>query len=204
MKYLEKIYDYISSDNFLESLFGNNVNDETNEKESVIGEIIDDFKFNISETISQESRKKIVKYIFGFISGMSYVNSIFSTIVNFLKAGYEKNKLLAYKIVLYSIFNPGGGILLTSFDLIPSCIEIDIRGIVLSILSIIIGLIIILCPVSLSIGIFLSRLSNKMTTLFLLKITLIYIGFIGILISILTSGINKRKILEVKNLIIKR
>ena len=59
MKYLEKIYDYISSDNFLESLFGNNVNDETNEKESVIGEIIDDFKFNINEIISQESRKKL-------------------------------------------------------------------------------------------------------------------------------------------------
>ena len=90
---------------------------------------------------------------------------------------------MAYKIVLYSIFNPGGGILLTSFALIPSCVEIDIRGIVLSILSIIIGLII---------------------TVFPLKITLIYIGFIGILISILTSGINKRKILEVKKLIIKR
>ena len=111
---------------------------------------------------------------------------------------------MAYKIVLYSIFNHGGGILLAFFALIPSCIGSDIRGIVLSILSIIIGLIIILCPVSLSIGIFLSRLTNKMITLFPLKITLIYIGFIGILISILTSGINKRKILEVKNLIIKR
>ena len=112
---------------------------------------------------------------------------------------------MAYKIVLYSIFNHGGGILLAFFALIPSCIGSDIRGIVLFILSIIIGLlIIILCPVSLSIGVFLSRLTNKMITLFPLKITLIYIGFIGILISILASGINKRKILEVNNLIIKR
>ena len=104
---------------------------------------------------------------------MSYANSIFTNIVNFLNAGYEKNKLLAYKIFLY-IFNPGVGILLASFALIPSCVESDIKGIVL---SIILGLII---------------------TLFPLKITLIYIGLIVIFISILTSGINKRKILEEK------
>ena len=96
---------------------------------------------------------------------MSYANSIFTTIVNFLKAGNEKNKLLAYKIVLYSIFNPGGGILLAFFALIPSCVENDIRWIVLSILSIIIGLIIILCPVSLSIGIFLSWLNYFFITI---------------------------------------
>ena len=63
----------------------------------MIGEIIDGFKFNISETISQESRKKFLKFFFGIISGMSYANSIFTTIVNFLDAGYEKNKLLGYK-----------------------------------------------------------------------------------------------------------
>ena len=67
--------------------------------------------------------------------------------------------------------------------MIPSCIESDIRGVVLSILSIILGLVI---------------------TLFPLKITLIYIGVIGIFISILTSGINKRKIIEAKNLILKK
>ena len=88
--------------------------------------------------------------------------------------------------------------------MIPSCIESDIRGVVLSILSIILGLVIILCPVSLSIGVFLIRLTNKMITLFPLKITLIYIGVIGIFISILTSGINKRKIIEAKNLILKK
>ena len=55
VKSLEKIYDYISSDNFLESIFGNV---EANNEGSVIGEIIVGFKFNISETISQESRKK--------------------------------------------------------------------------------------------------------------------------------------------------
>ena len=170
----------------------------------MIGSIIDDFEFNISDTISQKSRKKFLKYIFGIISGMSYANSIFTTVVNFLSVDSGENKLMAYNFVLYSIFNPGGRILLASFALIPSCEEKDTKGIILSILSIILGLIIILCPVSLSIGVFLSKLTNKMMTLFPLKITLIYIGFIGILISFFTSGFNKRKILEVKFLIKKK
>jgi len=131
---------------------------------------------------------------------MSYANSIFTTIVIFLNVDSGKNKLLAYKIVLYSIFNPGGGILLAFFALIPSCEENDTKGIILSILSIILGLIIILSPVTLSIGIFLSKLANKMMSLFPLKIALIYIGFFGIFISFF----NKRKLLEVKDLIKKK
>lgn len=149
---LEKFYNYISDDAFLESIFGNkdisnsnlDTNGEEDEEGSVLG-TIDELEFNISETISQKSRKKFLKYIFGIISGMSYANSIFTTLVNFLKASdTEKSKIFGYKIVLYSFFNPGGGILLASFAMIPSFYEKDIRGIVLYILSIIIGLIIIL------------------------------------------------------------
>ena len=130
---------------------------------------------------------------------MSYSNSIFTTI----NSDGEKNKIFSYKIVLYSIVNPGGGILLSSFALIPSCQNNDNIGIASYIVSIIIGLIIIFCPISLSLGVFLSKLTNKMITLFPLKITLIYIGFIGIVYSFFTSGINKRKIREAKNLIVK-
>ena len=42
-----------------------------------------------------------------------------------------------------------------------------------------------------------------MMTLFPLKITLIYFGFIGIIISFLTSGINQREKKETKNLLLK-
>lgn len=69
---------------------------------------------------------------------------------------------------------------------------------ILYIISIIISIIIILSPVSLSIGLFLSVLPKKMITLFPLKLLLIYIRIFGFIISILTSGINKSKILEVK------
>lgn len=43
-----------------------------------------------------------------------------------------------------------------------------------------------------------------MMTLFPLKIILIYIGFIGIIISFLTSGINRREILEAKDLLLNK
>ena len=155
IEFLEKFYDYISDDSFLESIFGNkdnsnlDLNGEEDEEGFVPG-VINELEFNISETISQKSRKKFLKYIFWIISGMSYANSIFTTIVNFLKANdEEKRKIFAYKIALYSFFNPGGRKLLASFVMIPSCYEKDIRGIFSYILSIIIGLIIILCPFSL-------------------------------------------------------
>ena len=221
VQFLEKIYDDISSDNFLESIFegednskksieeeyynefneDNNVyneDNENNDEKSIIGEIIDNLKFNITDTIPQKSRKKFLKSIFLFISGMSYANSIFTTLVNFFHYDNEKNRIFAYKVVLYSIFNPGGGILLASFALIPSCTECQIKEMILYIISIIISIIIILSPVSLSIGLFLTVLTKKMITLFPLKLLLIYIGVFGFIISILTSGINKSKILEVK------
>ena len=44
---------------------------------------MDNLKFNIIDAIPKISRKKFLKSIFGIISGMSYANSIFRTLVNF-------------------------------------------------------------------------------------------------------------------------
>ena len=43
---------------------------------------------------------------------------------------------------------------------------------------------------------FLTKITNRMLTLFPLKITLIFIGCLGILLSIITSGFNKKLIKE--------
>ena len=110
----------------------------------------------------------------------------------------EKNKILSYKVVLYSILNPGGGIILASFALIPSvdcCRGIyNIKGIIICIISIIVGLIVMLTPISLILGLFLTKITARMITVFPLKITLIFIGVLGILLSIITSGYNKKLI----------
>ena len=45
-------------------------------------------------------------------------------------------------------------------------------------------------------GVYLFKLKSKMITLFPIKITLLFIGFLGTFISFVTSGINKNKIIE--------
>jgi hypothetical protein len=51
-----------------------------------------------------------------------------------------------------------------------------------------------LTPISLILGLFLTKITSRMITVFPLKITLIFIGSLGILISIITSGYNKKLI----------
>ena len=99
--------------------------------------LIEDIKFNLAEIIEKKSRKKFLKVCFGLISGLSYSNSFFTTLVNFMKEdSNETNKKLSYKVVLYSFLNPGGGIILSAFALFPFCSEKNVRGIVASIISV--------------------------------------------------------------------
>ena len=87
---------------------------------------------------------------------------------------------------------------MASFALIPSCDcckgNFNIKGIFICIISIILGLIVILTPINLILGLYLTKITSRMITVFPLKITLIFIGFLGILISIITSGYNKKLI----------
>ena len=192
IKFIEDIYDIISGDKILETLFSNYRKDIS---ENV--PFFEDTEINIAEIISKKSRKKFFKICFGLISGLSYSNSFFTTLVNFIdEDSNEINKKLSYKVVLYSFFNPGGGIILSSFALFPFCAEQNVRGIVTSIISFVIGIIIIFCPFSIGLGIYLYQIKSKMITLFPIKITLLFIGFLGTFISFITSGINKNKIIE--------
>lgn len=149
--FLEDIYNKISDDSMFEAIFGNEEthNSDKNGEESENFELVDyftnDSKLNVANLIAKKSRVKFLKECFGIISGMSYYNSIFTMLLDFMDD--ENNKILSYKVVLYSIFNPGGGIILASFALIPSinCCNgnYNIKGIVICIISIIIGLIVI-------------------------------------------------------------
>ena len=207
VKFLEDIYDSICDDKFFEIIFENEKNEknddnDNNEEQNEIIKLFNSFKditnLNIAELISKKSRIKFLKECLGFISGMSYCNSIVSILLNFKND--EGNKLLSYKIVLYSIFNPGAGIILSSFALIPSCDcgngIYKIKGIIICIISIILGLIVMLTPISLILGLFLTKITNRMITIFPIKITLIFFGCLGILLSIITSGFNKKLIKE--------
>ena len=202
VKFLEDFYDSISDDKVFEIIFGNEENDDKNEEKNALKDLIDIFKdetkLNIPELISKKSRIKFLKECFGIINGMSYCNSIFSILLDIMDD--NKNKILSYKVVFYSIFNPGGGIILASFALIPSmdCCnhKYNIKGIIICFISIILGLIVMLTPISLILGLYLTKVTNRMITLFPIKITLIFIGILGIFYSLITSGSNKKLIKE--------
>ena len=203
VKFIEDIYESISDDKVFEIIFGDEKKEKKNDNNGVQSEILNlmesfnnNTKLNVANLISKKSRIKFLKECFSIISGMSYCNSIFSILLDFMDD--ENNKILSYKVVLYSIFNPGGGIILASFALIPSCDccagIYNIKGIIICIISIIVGLIVMLTPISLILGLFLTKITDKMITVFPLKITLIFIGVIGILFSIITSRYNKNLI----------
>ena len=79
---IEKFYDYISDDTFILLFFDdNNKNDEDNTFIEKLTNI------NISPIIVKNQRIKLFKIFFWILSGMSYSNSIFSFILNFLSNG---------------------------------------------------------------------------------------------------------------------
>ena len=211
VKYIERFYNYISDDNFL-GLFFNTIKEENNyldenenkneiDSSSTLKTIINSLNLNLSETIAKKERIKCLKLLFSLISGMSYCASIFTASVNFINAKPDSpNYKLGIKILLYNFLNPGTGIILSCFSLFPSCDcsnnSYDIKGIVLSLLGIITGFIIMICPISLCIGLYLVKLTNKLITILPIKITFIFIGITGTFLSFLLSGINKKTILE--------
>ena len=217
---IEDIYKSISEDKFLEIFFGKRNNDshentgtvgdsmDKNNFEydiSIFGLIIDKLDLNLSKTISQDKRVKFLKIAFGIISGMSYANSIITSLINFMASNAkEPNLKLSYKIMLYSFLNPGAGIILSSFSLFPYCRcwekKYNIRGIILSVLGIILGIILMFSPISLIIASFLIKLTKNMITIYPLKITLILSGLLGVLFSFISSKFNKKTILEAKRI----
>ena len=209
VKYIQQFYDCISDDNFLKLFFetkdNNNVlneNDNENDNDSsVLGVVIDSLKLNLNETIPKSERIKWIKRLFIILSGMSYCSSIFVASVNFINAKPDSpNYKLGLKIFFLNFFNPGTGIILSCFSLFPSCDcsndNYNIKGIVLSILGIIMGIIIMVCPISLCIGTYLVKLTNDIMTIFPVKITFIFIGITGTFISFILSGVNKKTIIN--------
>ena len=211
--FIEKIYERIVDDDFLTKFIwvkNNDINSndeinvikdtDTNDIPSFFATLMENLSLDLNNLIIKKKRKKVLKWIFGFISGLSYGNSLFTALINLLEYSNSPNKVLAIKIILYNIFNPGSGIILSCFLFFPSCDcenrKYDCAGICLSITGIIFGIFILFCPVLCGLGTFLIKISDKMITIFPLKITLIFIGVSGIIISFIFSGINYNTIIE--------
>lgn len=98
VKILDDFYGYICDDKILESVFGNYENDkefenineidkdslknlDENDTSSILGFVVSILKLNLSETIPKDKKIKYLKIFFGILSGMSYANSIFTSLI---------------------------------------------------------------------------------------------------------------------------
>ena len=194
IEFIEKFYDYISDDSVIMKIIYQSENDDKDDKiflKQLFG--IE----NISEIISKDERKKFLKYTFGLLSGMSYCNSIFSVITNFLnKNDDEPNYRFGIKTILYSIFNPGGGFLISSVVLIDSCKcneneKCAISGFFLSFFSLLISLFLMICPYILGTGLYLMKITENNIELYPIKFLLIFIGVMGTILSFSFSYIKR-------------
>lgn len=101
IEFFEKFYDYISDDSFLLNFVYESKNDENSEENNGILEQLFNID-NISGIISKKERKNFLKNAFGLLSGMSYCNSLFSVIINFLKKKIM-NQIIKLEQKLYYI-----------------------------------------------------------------------------------------------------
>ena len=193
---IEKFYDYISDDTFLLLFFDDS--DKKDDDKNFIEKLT---TINISSIIAKKERKKFFKIFFGILSGMSYANSIFSVFVNFLSNEKKgKNYKLGIKALLYSIFNPGGGFLISSVVLIDSCKcnneeQCDKPGFIISLIGVFFSLFLMICPIFICFGVYLLKITQSITDIFPIKFTLLFIGIIGTITSFSFSFIKKNAII---------
>ena len=117
---------FIGDNNFLKIFFNdsenNNIPDSNESKFEISNSLIDSvfvtLKLNLCETLTKKKRIKLLKKIFGFISGMSYSNSLFTALINLLSDNPKyPNYKFSLKILFYNIFNPGVGVILSCASL---------------------------------------------------------------------------------------
>jgi len=202
--FFEKFYDYISDDSFLLKFVYKSKKDENNEENNGILEQLFGIN-NISEIIAKKERKNFLKKAFGLLSGMSYCNSIFSVIINFLKKKEnEPNFKIGIKTLLYSIFNPGAGFLISSIILIDSCKcdknkNCDIPGFWVSLFAFLLSLFLMICPYFICIGLYTMKISENNLQFYPLKFMLIFIGVIGTILSFSFSYFKKSAVIASYN-----
>ena len=193
---IEQFYDFISDDNFILLFFNDSDKDE---KDKFFYEKLT--TVNISKIISKKARKAFFKKFFGILSGLSYANSCFTVIINFL-SGKDKspNYKLGLKALLYSIFNPGSGFLISSVVLIDSCKcnneeKCDKCGFFTSLIGILFSIFLMICPIFICLGIYLLKIAEPYTSMFPFKFTILFIGILGTFISFSFSLIKKNSII---------
>jgi len=181
-KFINDFYDIIGGENILTPIMSEKYKDFQNEKKKIDDIFEGSFSINPEDIISTKFRISFIKGILIVISSLSYINSCLSPLINLIK----DNKI-DFKMLTFGVFNPGAGILISSILFFNK----NYCNFIISVIGFIIGLLLMLCPYILAIGLYLIKIVYKFINLYIIKLLFIYFGAFGVLYSLIFSFLQK-------------
>ena len=198
-KFITNFYDIIGGENILTPIMSDKYKNFQNMKKNISESLhqkipdIDNnedentfgmFTINPGDIIEMKFRVSFVKIILQVISGFSFVNSCLSPLINLIK----DNKI-DLKMFTYGIFNPGEGVLISAILLFNG----EYCKLIISLIGLLIGILLMLSPYILGVGLYLMKIVYNILNLFIIKLFITYFGTIGVLYSMIFSFLQKDK-----------
>ena len=181
-KFIDNFYDIIGGENILKPLMSDKYKIFINTTKE-IGDTLDDYfydgEINPNEILSKDSRISFLKVILITISGLSYINSNLTPFINLI----NDNKV-NFKLLTYGIFNPGAGLFISGILFFNNMKDYKL---IVSSIGVFFGILLMLCPYCLGIGLYLLKIIKDILNLGLIKFFFIYFGALGTIFSLIYS-----------------
>ena len=143
---------------------------------------LNDFIIDPKEILAKNSRITFIKIILLTLSGFSYLNSSFIPLYNLIN-----KKEITFKMLTLGIVNPVGGMFISSVLYFKN----DWKNLVISLIGNLIGIILMICPYFLGVGLYLTIILKSISNLFLFKIISICIGVSGTFFNLVFNILQK-------------
>lgn len=174
-RFITNFYDIIAGENILTPFMSDKYKEflslSKNVSETLEKYIPDDinemFVINPDDILSMKLRISFIKIILMIISGLSYINSCLTPLINLIKDNEAD-----FKMLTYGIFNPGAGAVISAILFFNT----QYCKIIISLIGVLIGILLMTCPFVLGIGLYLMKIINNIINFFPFKIILIFIG----------------------------
>ena len=179
-QFIDNFYDIIGGENilipFLDDRYKVFINNTKEIEDSIEPEI------NPNEILSKNSRISFLKIFMLILSGLSYINSNLTPFIDLIKG--DKAGL---KIITYGIFNPGAGVFISAILFFNE----EYRKIIFSLIGVLFGILLMVCPYILGIGLYLTKIIKNIVNLFLIKFLFTYFGALGTIYSLIYAFLQK-------------
>ena len=182
-KFIDNFYDIIAGENILKPLMSDKYKIFINTTKE-IEETLEDYTnedenemINPNEILSKDSRISFLKVILIIISSLSYINSNLNPLIDLI----NDNKA-NFKMLTLGISNPGAGLFILGILFFN---KKECSNIIISLIGVIFGILLMLSPYCLGIGLYLVKIIKDILNLYWIKFLFIYFGTVGTIFSLI-------------------